>query len=120
MWDIRDIIYGFFMGQPSPFGLSSEIIPFVAGDNPYAAGRFSLTTLLVGESDGNLGDLFQGAIGEGLEHLILTEAGKAKAANNIVRFDRVGAQSAQSGSSPINTMNRMAISRMQQLASQRA
>ena len=88
MWDIRDIIYGFFMGQPSPFGLSSEIIPLAAEANPYVAGRFSLTTLLVGESVGNPGDLFQGAIGEGLESLILTEAGKAKAANGIRSFSR--------------------------------
>jgi hypothetical protein len=108
------------MGQPSPFGLSSEITPLVAEGNPYVAGRFSLTALLVGESDGNPEDLFQGAIGEGLENLILTEAGKANAANNIVRFGRVGAQSAQSGLSPINTMNRMANLRMQQLASQGA
>jgi hypothetical protein len=121
MWDIQCIIYGFFMGQPSPFGLSSEITPLAAEANPYVvSGRFSFISILVGDPDDSLETVCLGAIGGALEELICKEDNQIKAANNIVRFSRAGAQSAQSGLSPINTMNRMANLRMHQLASQRA
>ena len=69
MWDIKFIIYGFFMGQPSPFGLSSEITPFAAEANPYVvAGPFSLTGILAGAGE-EFEDICQGALGQALLEL---------------------------------------------------
>jgi hypothetical protein len=114
MWDIRGIIYEFFMGQPSPFGLSSEIIPFVAGDNPFVSGSFSLTGILAGAGEG-WEEICQGALGQALLELF------QKAGNGMQAARSTAGNVMQSASSSItNTMNRMANLRMQQLASQRA
>ncbi|MFN7666661.1 MAG: hypothetical protein ACK5O4_00380 [bacterium] len=115
MWDIRDIIYGFFMGQPSPFGLSSEIIPFAAEANPYVvAGSFSLTGILAGAGE-CWEEICQGVFGEALLELL------QKAGNGMQAARSTAGNVMQSASSSItNTMNRMANLRMQQLASQRA
>ena len=112
MWDIRDIIYGFFMGQPSPFGLSSEIIPLAAEANPYVvAGSFSLTGILAGAGEG-WEEICQGALGQALLELFQKAGNGMQAARNTANSVM------QSGSKSITDMvnrsnllmrNRMAL-----------
>ncbi len=111
MWDIRCIIYGFFMGQPSPFGLSSEITPLAAGDNPFVSGSFSLTGILAGAGEG-WEEICQGALGQALLELF------QKAGNGMQAARSTANHVMQSGSESITNMlnrsnllmrNRMAL-----------
>ena len=107
MWDIQCIIYGFFMGQPSPFGLSSEITPLAAEANPYVvAGPFSLTGILAGAGEG-WEDICQGALGQALLELFNNTGKGMQAARNTA-----GNVMQSASSSITNTMNRMANLRL--------
>jgi hypothetical protein len=107
MWDIQCIIYGFFMGQPSPLGLSSGITLLAAEeDNPFVPGSFSFTGIVAGAGDG-WEDICQGALGQALLELL------QKAGNGMQAARNTAGNVMQSASSSItNTMNRMANLRL--------
>jgi hypothetical protein len=105
MWDIQCIIYGFFMGQPSPFGLSSEIIPLAAEANPYVVdGPFSLTGILAGAGEA-WEDICQGALGQALLELFNNTGKGMQAARNTA--NSVMQSSAASITNMVNRSNLM-------------
>jgi len=113
MWDIQCIIYGFFMSGDHSFSLANAgSPPFVAAEAVWFTAEGLYEAIFGQDEPGMLDSLLYA-----LKECLAAGSQRESAANNIVRFSRAGAQS---GLSPINTMNRMANLRMQQLASQGA
>ena len=102
MWDIRDIIYGFFMSGDSPFSLSAAIA-LCAAEQPF------LPSCSLGEAI--LGSDEQPGILENIWNALIE--GVKASGSSFQSANRTAGAAMQSASSSItNTMNRMANLRL--------